>query len=153
METLRVKRMQAGISQKQLSELAGLTTVTVNCIEKGKRYPNDDTRQRIESIVGEVNWMSTRLQGTVSMAHGENDSPEDKVIKVIYEYINSSAQQSEQKRFDFLKEYIARFERKKNFMDKVHKVNRGEVDLSIFTKSEMNMINTELPAEILRRTK
>ena len=151
METLKITRMKAGISQKELSDLTGLTPATINNLELGRRYPQEETIKKIETIIGKVNWISTRLSGAIGTGFGENESPEDKVIKSIYEYIKSSSLHNKHQRFKFLKEFLHRFEFKENLMQKVNKINAGKADLSIFTKKEMTILQRELPGELLRR--
>lgn len=51
-DRMRMARAYRGISQKQLSKLAGVHEVTISRIATGQFTPNVDTLERISSALG-----------------------------------------------------------------------------------------------------
>ena len=49
---LKEKRKKAGLSQYQLSRLAGISQATISHIERGKFVPTVDTAYRVAAVLG-----------------------------------------------------------------------------------------------------
>lgn len=57
---LKSTRLQKGLTQEDLAQnLLGVRPATLAAIENGLSVPHRTTRARIESILGEIDWLST----------------------------------------------------------------------------------------------
>lgn len=109
---LREVRLGKGLFQNQLAELAGTTPAVINYIENGHRYPTKKIRQNIEAVVGEVDWIMTRLQGAIISGYPENETTEDQITKAVFSFISSAQTVEQGYCFDFLKALLNQMELK-----------------------------------------
>lgn len=56
MRTLKHARQLMGCTQQQLATLVGMSHVQLCNIERGKHYPNQFTRKRLEDKLGSIDW-------------------------------------------------------------------------------------------------
>lgn len=56
MRTLKHARQLMGCTQQQLATLVGISHVQLCNIERGKHYPNQFTRKKLEHKLGELNF-------------------------------------------------------------------------------------------------
>jgi transcriptional regulator with XRE-family HTH domain len=59
MRNMKDTRRSLNLTQDQLSELAGISQSNLSAIEHGKYKPNKSTREKIEKILGKVDWIET----------------------------------------------------------------------------------------------
>lgn len=59
MRNMKDTRRSLNLTQDQLSELAGIPQSNLSAIEHGKYKPNNSTREKIEKILGKVDWIET----------------------------------------------------------------------------------------------
>jgi len=57
LKSLKTLRQEAGLTQQDLQHLTGLHQVVISNIESGKFSPQSKTKQRIEKILGRVDWL------------------------------------------------------------------------------------------------
>ena len=133
MNLMQVRNKQ-GLTQRQLSELAGVSQSLISKVEKGGLYPDKLEQLKIEGVLGPVDWIATKLQGfpTPSAGKGE-ESAESRVIRAIELYANRDAEA-----YGFLLAYIQRRHSKTVLMDKVQRHLKGEK--VSFSKAEMKLI-------------
>ncbi|GAA5521773.1 hypothetical protein Asal01_01718 [Fodinibius salicampi] len=62
---LKRARVRKGLTQEQLAFVAGITNVTISNIENGQVKPNPTTREKIEKVIGSVDWERTFDEGQV----------------------------------------------------------------------------------------
>lgn len=60
MKSLRDTRKDQGLSQEQLSRMTGITIANISLVENGHHKPNEFTRERIESVLGRIDWIETQ---------------------------------------------------------------------------------------------
>ena len=66
MYSMKVARVQACLTQKELAEYAGLSEVAVNHIEKGITKPRKSTQKKIETVLAQkIDWDLTEQQGRI----------------------------------------------------------------------------------------
>jgi transcriptional regulator with XRE-family HTH domain len=72
MNSLRDERINQNITQVMLEELTGITQEQISLIERGKVKPLQSTRERIEKVLGKIDWFATspikRFTGNYSKA-------------------------------------------------------------------------------------
>jgi len=56
---MRDTRRSLNLTQDQLSELTGISQSNLSAIENGKYKPNKSTREKIEKLLGKVDWIET----------------------------------------------------------------------------------------------
>lgn len=88
---LKKSRQLHGLSQMELAEKAGTFQPVISYLEAGKRYPKADIREKIEAVLGKVDWIETRMQGPIGTGSYENESAEDMLTRALYIYIKSGA--------------------------------------------------------------
>lgn len=59
MRNMKDTRRSLDLTQDQLSELTGIPQSNLSAIEHGKYKPNKSTREKIEKILGKVDWIET----------------------------------------------------------------------------------------------
>jgi transcriptional regulator with XRE-family HTH domain len=59
MNNLQIQRRTKGLTQEEMSELTGIPQSYYSEIERGKNKPHDHTKQRIEKVLGRVDWIET----------------------------------------------------------------------------------------------
>ena len=59
MQDLRTVREQRRLTQIDVSELTGLPQSHIQGLEAGKFVPREVTRQRLERILGDVDWLAS----------------------------------------------------------------------------------------------
>ena len=110
MMDLREARSQAGLTQAELAEKAGVADVTISTLENGKSAARNDTRRRIEKALGvRVNWLQTK--GLRMYQQGEMtswESVEQDFRKTLYG-INSLQKDDRVEFIKLAKEYLAEF--------------------------------------------
>jgi len=93
-------RKQANLTQDNIAELAGTSTLTVIQIEAGRVFPNKTTRERIEFAIGEVDWVGTRIRNLKA----ENGSSH--VAEAILDYVHLSTSADRCTKIEFLRALI-----------------------------------------------
>lgn len=58
-DDLRTARVRKKLSQQQLAYVAGITNVTISNIETGMTQPAPETREKIEKVLGPIDWSKT----------------------------------------------------------------------------------------------
>ncbi|MEX0685761.1 MAG: helix-turn-helix transcriptional regulator [Balneolales bacterium] len=66
---LKTARVNEGFTQFDLAQVAGLTQTTLSFIENGLVQPQETTRERLESILGSIDWVQTYNKGRVNYKH------------------------------------------------------------------------------------
>jgi transcriptional regulator with XRE-family HTH domain len=56
MKDLRTSRKEKGLTQPQLEALTGIEVPNISALEHGKYKPNQVTRQKIEKVLGKIDW-------------------------------------------------------------------------------------------------
>ena len=142
MSNLPQIRSASGYSQMKLAELTGISQSTISQIEQGRTYPQAVTRYKIEKILGPVDWIATKLHGSINLtAYEENESGENRVIREIELYARTS--QNTEQAYQFVSEYTGRRIRKTRLMAKIYKSLNGEK--VSFTKQEKKLIDQMKP--------
>ena len=59
MTDLRETRKSKGLTLEQLSEKTGILHNYLSCLERGKYKANRQTRYKIESVLGKIDWLAT----------------------------------------------------------------------------------------------
>ncbi len=59
MKSLRQIRKDLRLTQKILSEMSGISQDHLSLIERGKYKPTEKTRQKIEKVLGHIDWVLT----------------------------------------------------------------------------------------------
>ena len=59
MNNLQKSRKRRGMTQEQLASLTGICQENLSAIERGKWKTNEDTREKIESVLGKIDWIET----------------------------------------------------------------------------------------------
>src|SRR5690554_977796 len=133
MNLMQVRNKQ-GLTQRQLSKLAGVSQSLISKFEIGSLYPDKLEQLKIEGVLGPVDWIATKLQGfpTPTASEGE-ESAENRVIRAIELYANRDAEA-----YGFLLAYIQRRHSKTVLMDKVQRHLKGEK--VSFSKAEIKLI-------------
>lgn len=65
MLTLKAARIKNNWTQEQLAEACSITTVTISNLERGVTRPQKSTRNKLESILGAIDWTATENQGLI----------------------------------------------------------------------------------------
>lgn len=65
-QTLRVARVERNLTQHQLASVAGVSQVTLSHIENGAVNPQKGTREKIEQVIGPVDWARTYDEGMMN---------------------------------------------------------------------------------------
>jgi len=120
MSTLKQARQLHGLTQVGLAEEAGVSQPIISYLEVGRRLPKPKTKKAIENILGKIDWIETRMQGPISTGFGEDEAPEERVIRAIYSYVKSGQHAEQKDRFKFIKQFIKRFEKALNDEQKAH---------------------------------
>ena len=60
MFTLRELRTEGGFTQKELYKLSGVPMAEISKLENGHLWPKMPTRNKIEAVLGRVDWMNTK---------------------------------------------------------------------------------------------
>lgn len=63
---LRTVRIESNMSQMELASYADVTQTTISHIENGVHIPQKKTRDKIEKVLGSVDWSRTFDEGLVS---------------------------------------------------------------------------------------
>ena len=109
---LQQARKSKKMTQVDLAEQAGTTSAVISYLEAGQRFPIAKIRENIERVLGKkIDWIGTRLQGVIGSGYGENETPEDRVVKAIYEFIKSAQRHETGYRFQFLRRMIKELEK------------------------------------------
>lgn len=64
-QTLKVARADRNLSQNRLAEDTGLSQVTLSNIENGLVRPYRSTREKVERVLGKIDWERTFTDGVV----------------------------------------------------------------------------------------
>jgi DNA-binding XRE family transcriptional regulator len=59
MYSLTETRKQQKVDQRDLAQYIGISATALSFIENGRAAPSNLTKKRIESLLGEINWMTT----------------------------------------------------------------------------------------------
>lgn len=102
---LKEKRLERGLTQTALMD-AGVTAPTIIGIERGKIWPNKSTRQKIEAMIGKVDWPATRLRGFDTDGKGADSG----VLFALSQYFFGSTVGSSKDKLKFLKGVLKAFE-------------------------------------------
>ena len=117
MKLLKEAREAKGLTQTELAELVEanglkLKQNQISALELGKRFPRPATRKGIEDVLGvEIDWVTTRMQGPISLGYAENESPEDGMLRSLFVYFKSAQRSEVQGRIKFVKQVVKRFEK------------------------------------------
>lgn len=103
---LKHARQLSGLTQTELAEKAGTSQIVISYLETGKRLPKAKTKKAIEQILGEIDWIETRMQGPISTGFTEDEAPEEAVIRGIYIYVKSAHGTERKDRFRFLEAFL-----------------------------------------------
>ncbi len=60
MRNMRETRKSLGITQDQLSDATGIPQSNLSAIENGKYNPHKATREKIEAVLGKVDWIENK---------------------------------------------------------------------------------------------
>jgi transcriptional regulator with XRE-family HTH domain len=111
-------RSLAGISQVEIAEKIRTSQAAISKIEKGLTFPRNETREKIEAILGEIDWLSTRLSGMDTSRFRSNEEsrpengPEESIMAYIHDFVKSGGKPSEWAvRCTFLRKFIDQFEK------------------------------------------
>lgn len=63
--TLKVARANKNLNQSELAYVAEVSKVTLSHIENGKVQPQERTKEKIENVLGPVDWKRTFDEGKV----------------------------------------------------------------------------------------
>jgi transcriptional regulator with XRE-family HTH domain len=103
-------RYNKKLTQCELSELSGISQTQISKIESGYVFPQASTRAKIEMVLGEVDFIATRLQRPCYKGFSENESQEDAIYRTISIYLKSGQTKDRAIRFKFLKQFIQQLE-------------------------------------------
>ena len=103
MQTLIEARQKANLSQAAIAAIAVTTPATLSMIENGKVLPRKTVRRRVESVLGEIDWLGTRLAG---ISYGEENT---EVIEAIVYYLQNSSGGNRREKLQFLNRFIKQF--------------------------------------------
>jgi transcriptional regulator with XRE-family HTH domain len=59
MYSLTETRKLQNVDQRDLAQHVGISATALSFIENGRAAPTNQTKKRIESLLGEINWMRT----------------------------------------------------------------------------------------------
>ena len=79
MQDLRSIREQKRLSQVDLAGITGISQPHIQALEAGKFIPRDGTRQKLEGILGDIDWLDTA------------SSDKDYVTRMLLELLNLQA--------------------------------------------------------------
>lgn len=68
---LKAVRADRRLTQQQLAQSAGISSITLSNIENGQHRPTKRTMAKIESVVGVVDWERTFSGGLIHAKTGE----------------------------------------------------------------------------------
>lgn len=106
-------------------------------MEGGRTYPHAITRQKIENVLGPVDWIATKLHG--GHRHSINLLPENNETTILNQIERFASQFPDKiQGYEFILEYTSRAHQKARFMDRVQRYINGEQVK--FTANEMQMI-------------
>jgi transcriptional regulator with XRE-family HTH domain len=100
MKSLHDERMDQGITQEMIERRTGITQEQISRIERGIVKPNQATREKIEKVLGMIDWAETKgikLQGNyreaemlvnklVGIIPTLNTSDRKSIINLIHKY-------------------------------------------------------------------
>ena len=103
MDDLKFIRKARGMKQFELAALSGISTTEISNIETGKNCPSRSTRERIEAVLGRLDWIETHgldlrkagdfrqaerlLQRLVSTIHGLTENEKTEILKLTSKYL------------------------------------------------------------------
>jgi len=96
-QTLKQARLQKGLTAESVADLAVTSSTVLSEIETGKRFPSPRLRQRIESILGEVDWVKNRLS-QMDLEQG----PLPEVVSAMVRYVHESTDIKRKEKIRFL---------------------------------------------------
>lgn len=65
METLKIARIKNGWTQQDLANVCNATMVTISNLETGKHSPQEQTKRKIEIVLGPIDWTATKDEGLI----------------------------------------------------------------------------------------
>lgn len=99
MDTLKEARIARNLTQAKIA--SGLMTeATFGNVEAGKIWPKRSTRRKIELMIGQIDWVGTRLRGL------EKPSGSDGVLLAMSEYVLQSTSAPAKDKIQFLKKAL-----------------------------------------------
>ena len=90
MNTLHEARTAKGLSLEKLSNLTGITPTNIHFLEHGKQFPNSKTRERLEKVLGRLDWFSTT---GVKLRSGSYQECEDLLHKLLGIWVTLSSKE------------------------------------------------------------
>ncbi len=64
-QPLKLARAEYNLSQEELASIAGISNITLSRIESGLVKPHDSTKDKIEQVVGMIDWEKTFSDGLI----------------------------------------------------------------------------------------
>ena len=92
---LRAARKLKGLSLEKLSELSGVTLLTVSNIERRKTMPNLQTKEKLEAALGvKINWLAGKGLRQIKDDRIQFSAMEYRLRRLIYDlnFLNSREQ-------------------------------------------------------------
>lgn len=62
---LKTARVNKNLTQQQLAYVADVSSITISKLENGIHQPQDSTKEKLEEILGPVDWKRTFDEGKV----------------------------------------------------------------------------------------
>ena len=59
MKSLYNTRKEKGVTQEKLAEMTGILQPNLSAIENGRRNPTEKVRERIEKVLGKIDWLES----------------------------------------------------------------------------------------------
>lgn len=117
--TLKEARKKHNLSQKDLAELTGISQANISIIESGRTLPGLNTRKKIESAIGKVDFLQTRVAGAMEKGKGLDSDVDgsEGIVEAISLYLLSSPSAGRAMKFTFLKALIRGLEKYLNESD------------------------------------
>ncbi len=109
---LKEARIEKGLSQEELADLAATTQATISLTEQGKAKPQLATRQRIEAVLGQVvDWPEMRLECNESENILDPDEfAEQQIAQVMYRTLVLQQNGDKKRIIKLLRQWIDYFE-------------------------------------------
>jgi transcriptional regulator with XRE-family HTH domain len=105
---LKGARIKKNLTQAGLSDLSGVSDVTISNLENGKTMAQSGTREAIEKALGmPVDWVSTRMQRPIKFV----DSEEEAILRSIRDFIYSGPVRDRLQRIGYCRQILDYFER------------------------------------------